>query len=136
MSDPYSVPASPAAQSEDRVLPAIVYGLFLIGPINGLSVLVGLILAYANMGAAGPKVHSHYVFLVRTFWTTVAWSILGGLVIGVGGLLLVVLIGFPILHLGLAILGLAGVLFFVRTVAGAIYLAQDQAYPRPNSWLI
>jgi len=24
----------------------------------------------------------------------------------------------------------------VRSLVGAIYLAQDQAYPRPRSWLI
>jgi uncharacterized membrane protein len=136
MSDSYSVPPLQSPRTENRVLPAVVYGLFLIGPINGLSVLVGLVLAYANLGAAGPRVWSHYVFLIRTFWTTLVWSVIGGMVIVVGGLLMVVLIGFPIFHLGVAILGLASIWFFVRTVVGAIYLAQGQAYPRPRTWLL
>ena len=134
MSDPTS-PATTTA-TEDRVLPAIVYALFLIGLSNGLTVLIGLIIAYASMGAAGPKVRSHYVFQIRTFWTCVVWALIGAAVVGLGGILMLILIGFPILHLGLAILGLAGVWFFIRTVAGAIYLAQDVAYPRPRSWLL
>ena len=102
MSDSYSVPPIQSPRTEDRILPAVVYGLFLI----------------------------------RTFWTAVVWSIIGGLVIGVGGLLMVILIGFPIFHLGVAILGLATIWFFVRTLVGAIYLVQDQAYPRPRTWLL
>ena len=128
--------STPAAVTEDRVMAAIIYGLYLIGPCNGLTVFIGLILAYASIGAAGPKMRSHYIFQIRSFWTGAVWALLGGMVVALGGLLLIVLIGFPILHLGLAIIGLAGVWFFVRAVVGAVYLAQDQAYPRPRSWLI
>jgi uncharacterized membrane protein len=134
MSDPSYAP--PATTSEARVLPAIVYGLFLIGPSNGLTVLIGLIIAYASIGSAGPRVRSHYIFQIRTFWTCVVWALIGAAVVGLGGILMLILIGFPILHLGLAILGLAGIWFFIRTIAGAIYLAQDLAYPRPRSWLL
>jgi len=58
------------------------------------------------------------------------------MVVALGALLLLVLIGFPIMHLGVAIVGLSGVWFFIRAVAGAVYLAQDQGYPRPRTWLI
>ena len=47
-----------------------------------------------------------------------------------------VLIGIPIVQLGFAIVSLICVWAFARTVAGAIYLSQDQAYPRPRTWLI
>lgn len=134
MSDTFPTPI--AAASEDRVMAAIIYGLYVLGPCNGLSVFIGLILAYASIGAAGPKMRTHYIFQIRTFWTCAVWAFLGAMVVALGGLLLIVLIGFPILHLGLAIIGLAGLWFFVRSIAGAIYLAQDQAYPRPRSWLI
>jgi uncharacterized membrane protein len=134
MSEPPTSPPAPPA--EDRVLPAIVYVLFLIGPSNGLTMLIGLILAYASIGAAGPKVWSHYVFLIRTFWTTVVWAVLGGMVVALGGLLAFLLIGFPIMGLGALIIGAAGLWFFIRTVVGVVYLAQDQAYPRPRAWLI
>jgi uncharacterized membrane protein len=131
MSDPTSLPA---AKTDDRLMPAIVYALYLIGVCNGLTVLIGLILAYASIGSAGPKVWSHYVFQIRTFWTCMVWALIGGLVVALGGVLMIILIGFPILHLGLAIIGLSGIWFVVRSVVGAVYLAQDQAYPRPRTW--
>jgi uncharacterized membrane protein len=135
MSELSSAPP-PIAATEDRVMAAIIYALYLIGPCNGLTVLIGLVLAHASIGAAGPKMRTHYIFQIRTFWTCAVWAFLGAMVVALGGLLLIILIGFPILHLGLAIIGLAGVWFFVRSVVGAVYLAQDQAYPRPRSWLI
>jgi uncharacterized membrane protein len=132
MSEPSTSPSAPP--TDDRVLPAVIYVLFLLGPFNGLTVLIGLILAYASVGAAGPKLWSHYVFLIRTFWTTVVWALLGGMVVGLGGLLVFIGIGFPIMGLGTMIIGLAGIWFFVRAVVGGVYLMQDQAYPRPRSW--
>ena len=128
--------AQPIAASEDRVMAAIIYALFIIGPSNGLTVLIGLILAYVSVGAAGPKMRTHYIFQIRTFWTCVVWAFFGGMVTALGAVLLLVLIGFPIMHLGVGIVGLSGLWFVVRSVAGAVYLAQDQAYPRPRSWLI
>ena len=126
----------PTAEAEDRVMAAVIYGLYLIGFTNGLTVLIGLVLAYVAMGSAGPRMQSHYIFQIRTFWTCALWAFIGGIVIAIGGVLLIILIGFPILYLGTAIIGLAGVWFFIRTVAGAVYLAQDQAYPRPRTWLL
>jgi uncharacterized membrane protein len=135
MSEFSSLPPPAETASEDRVMAAIIYALYLVGISNGLTVLIGLILAYVSLGAAGPKMRSHYIFLIRTFWTCALWACIGGLVIAVGGVLLVVLIGFPILYLGTVIVGLAGLWFFIRSVVGAVYLAQDQAHPRPRTWL-
>jgi uncharacterized membrane protein len=136
MSDPSQPQPSYAARIEDRAMPAVIYALYLVGIFNGLTALIGLVLAYANVGTAGPKNWSHYVFQIRTFWTCVAWMLVGGGVVAIGGVLMVVLIGFPIFHLGLAIIGLSGVWFFVRSAVGAVYLAQDQAYPRPRTWFL
>jgi len=126
----------PIAMTEDRVMTAIIYGLYIIGFCNGLTVLIGLILAYANVNAAGPKMRSHYIFQIRTFWTCAVWAFLGGMIVALGGLLIVVLIGFPIMAAGMGVIGLAGLWFLVRSVVGAIYLAQDQGYPRPRTWVV
>jgi uncharacterized membrane protein len=136
MTDP-SASAAPPASYEDRLVPAAVYVLYLVGtPTLGVTILVGLVVAYASIGAAGPVMRSHYRFQIRTFWLSLAWGLVGlGLVL-LGGLLMIVLIGFPIFHLGVAILGLGWLWFLVRSVAGGLYLLQGQAYPRPQSWLI
>jgi uncharacterized membrane protein len=136
MSDSSSAQAPIPSRSQDRTLPAIVYVLYLLGPTNGFTVLIGLVLAYASIGSAGPRNWSHFAYQIRTFWTCFIWCLLGGLVVVLGGLLMVVLIGFPILHLGLAIIGLTGLWFFIRSLVGGFYLLQDQAHPRPRTWLI
>lgn len=126
----------PVAASEDRTLPAIAYALYILAFSNGLTLLIGLILAYANRGNAGPRMASHYQFLIRTFWIGIAWAIIGGVLLLFGIPLSFVLIGIPFAILGWAILGLLSVWFLVRCILGAVYLAQGVAHPRPSTWLI
>ncbi|HKR88397.1 MAG TPA: hypothetical protein VJS38_09485 [Phenylobacterium sp.] len=119
---------------EDRTMPAVVYALYLLGLVNGLTVLLGLILAYANRGGAGARMRSHYTFLIRTCWLWLAWMIIGALLLAVGIPLSFVLVGIPMAALGWAIVGLDHVWFAARVILGVIYLARDEPYPRPYSW--
>ena len=120
---------------EDLTRVGIIYGLFLFGWASwGLATLIGLVVAYASRANAGPRTESHLTFQIRTCWTVLAWSILGLLLVLIGLPLSFVLIGLPILKLGLLILALLGLLFVVRCVAGIIYLARGEDYPRPRSW--
>ena len=132
---PASEPGAARAH-EDRVLPAVIYGLYLFGAFSALiTVFIGLIIAYVNRSTAGPRMESHYSFLIRTFWMTLGWIAIGGLLTVVGGVLSLVLIGLPLLGLGLLILSLFGLWFIARCCLGVYYLARDEAYPRPDSWL-
>ncbi len=133
MSEPLVVPD--LAQDEDRALPAITYGLYLIGLANGLTILVGLMVAYANRGSAGPRMRSHYVFLIRTVWVALGWWIVGGGLILLGLPLSLVLVGLPMIGLGLLMFTVGHIWFAVRCVVGALYLLRGEAYPRPDSWL-
>lgn len=121
---------------EDRTMPAVVYALYLLGIANVLTALLGLILAYANRGQAGAGVRSHYTFLIRTCWLWLAWAAIGVLLILVGAPLSLILVGLPIFALGLLVLALVHVWFAVRAIVGVIYLARDEAYPRPYSWFL
>ena len=127
---------TPATPSEDRTMPAVVYGLYLLGLANGLTILIGLIIAYANRGGAGPVMASHYTFQIRTFWLSIGWFVIGGVMVLFGIPLSIVLIGIPAVMLGVFIMGAVGVWFAVRCVLGVIYLARGEAYPRPHNWLI
>ncbi|HEY2659083.1 MAG TPA: hypothetical protein VGI79_05130 [Caulobacteraceae bacterium] len=131
-----TIPPTVGAAHEDRTLPAVVYGLYFLGLAYGVTALIGLIVAYANLGSAGPKMRSHYVFQVRTVWTGLAWALIGGALIVIGGILSIILIGVPIIKLGFLVLSLICLWALARCIAGAIYLSQDQAYPRPRSWLL
>jgi uncharacterized membrane protein len=85
MTDTTAVTAPPEARlEEDKVLPAVVYGLYLLGFTNGLTWVIGLIVAYVNRDAAGPINESHFTFAIRTFWLSIAWFLIGALLIFFG----------------------------------------------------
>jgi uncharacterized membrane protein len=132
-----TAPEAPIPATEDRTLPAVVYGLYLLGlGTGGATTILGLIIAYVNKGAASPVAQSHYTFLVNTFWMTIGWFLIGSLLIVFGFPLSFVLVGLPLLALGWAIVGLVGLWYAVRAIVGVIYLARGEAYPRPRTWLI
>jgi len=126
---------TPVAE-EDKVLPAVVYGLYLLGFTNGLTWIVGLIVAYVNRDSAGPINESHFTFAIRTFWLSIAWFLIGALLIFFGIPMLIVLVGLPMIIAGGLILGAVGLWFVARCVMGIYYLSRGEAYPRPRAWLI
>lgn len=125
---------------EDRVLPTIVYGLYLLSvPSVWVAVLLGLVLAYANREHAGPRTATHYELLIQTFWKSIWWVVIG-VVAGIVGLvfsltLILAPLGIPMMVLGWGAAGLVTVWFYIRCFLGLYYLLQDQPYPRPDAWL-
>ena len=129
MSDYYSA-------TEDRTMPVVCYALYLLAFATGVTAIAGLVIAYAQRAAAGPVMQSHYTFLIRTFWIGLAIMIAGGLICGVGGLLTVILIGFPFLAAGSLLLAAGGIWFGVRAIVGLVYVSRGEAYPRPYAVLV
>jgi uncharacterized membrane protein len=135
MSEPMQT-APALTATEDKVFPAIVYGLYLVGLANGLTIILGVILAYASRERASLAMRSHYDFLISTFWLGLFTAIAAGVLMAVGAILSIILIGFPIMGLAWLIFSALGIWFVVRLVVGAVHLARDEAYPRPNAWLL
>jgi len=72
----------------------ISHGLPLIAPLFGLVGIVAIIMAYVTRSSAeGTWVASHLHWLIRTFWWSLLWAVLGGLILITLGLILV---GIPI----------------------------------------
>jgi uncharacterized membrane protein len=99
----------------------LVYILYLVSLLIGITAIVGLIIAYVNRDDAPGWLQSHYQFQIRTFW-------IGAFYMIVGIMLLQFLIGLLIL------------LFFifwliVRCARGIKYLDKAEAYPEPGSWM-
>lgn len=128
-------PRAPGIE-EDKVLPAVVYGLYLLGFTNGLTFVIGLIVAYVNRDTAGPINESHYTFAIRTFWLSIAWFLIGAVLLGFGIPLSLLLIGIPMMIFGGAIIGAVSLWFVIRCVMGITYLVRGEPYPRPLAWLI
>ena len=122
--------------TEDKTLPMVAYVLYLLTFASGFTVFIGLIIAYANRATAGPKMESHYTFMIRTFWLSIWWFIIGGLLVLFGGVFSVILVGIPFLMLGVFICSVVGIWFGVRCIMGLLHLSRGEAYPRPMNWLI
>jgi uncharacterized membrane protein len=125
--------------TEDKTLPAIAYGLYLLAYVTGVTAIIGLIIAYAQRNSSGPVMRTHYTYLIRTFWlgilfTCVAW-VVGWVLLAVGVPLSFILIGIPMVIVGALLLGVTAVWYGVRCVIGLVYLSRGEAHPRPYALL-
>jgi uncharacterized membrane protein len=115
-------PAVPPALQDDKTMPLVVYALYLVGLFNGLTAVVGVILAYVSKGAAPEWMQSHYVFQIRTFWLSLLFTVIGFLLMVVG--------------IGFVIVAAVWVWMAVRCILGLSWLLKGQAYPTPRNWMI
>lgn len=98
----------------------IVYVLYLIGLVTGITIIVGVVMAYIYKDDSPEWLRTHYESQIRVFWIGLLYSI-------VATLLIFVLIGF-LLYFVIA------VWWIVRCIKGLKYLDQRQAYPDHQSW--
>lgn len=114
---------TPAGGGFDLNHSTIISLCYLASFVTGISGLVGVVLAYVwRKDAAAPWEASHYAYQIRTFWIGFIGSI-------IGGVLMIVLIGFLIL---LAV----AVLVVVRSVLAMLAAQKHEPMPNPDSWTI
>ena len=115
--------ATPTSTGFDFNRPTIVGLLYLASIVTGITAIIGLVLAYVwKSDPHEPWEHTHYVYLIRTFWIGLAGSV-------IGLILLVVLIG------GLILLAV-GIWMLVRTVMSLINAQKRAAMPNPETLLV
>ena len=113
MSDPQGT--APQAASDTRLLVILCYALFILVFTNGLTSIVGVVLAYIKRSEVrGTIWESHFDNIINTFWVT--------LVAGIAfGILVVFVIGIPLLF-ALAIW------FLYRSIKGLVRAIDNKAY--------
>ncbi|WP_020410580.1 DUF4870 family protein [Hahella ganghwensis] len=99
----------------------IIYILYLVSIIFGLTSIVGLIMAYIYKSDAPEWVQTHYRFQIRTFWIGLLYGFIG-----------VVLSFFVI---GYLVLLFVLIWLIVRCVKGLKALDQKQPVADPASWM-
>lgn len=129
MHDPNS--QSPMRPSEDgwfnpgRLNAQLVYCLYLLSFVVGITVIIGLIMAYVNRGKSEPWVDTHYTYAIRTFWLGLLYSLLAVMamfqLMGSVGMLLM---------LGVSIWGV------IRCVIGLQKASAGQPVGKPDTWWI
>ena len=98
----------------------LIYILYLVGLVVGITTIIGLVMAYMGKGDAPEWLKSHYNNQINIFWKVVVLSI-------VGGLLTVVLVGVLVLLYAL-------IWYIVRVVKGMQALSRGEAIATPGSW--
>ena len=99
----------------------LVYILYLVGIVIGITSLVGVIMAYISKGKGDAALDSHYNNQINIFWKGIVYSL-------IGIVLMAVLVGAFIL---LATL----IWYIVRCVKGMQALSAGQPIENPGSWL-
>lgn len=113
---------APQTDDGDRILAIVNYVLFLIGPANGLTMLVAVILAYVRKDQSSGWLKSHFIFQVRTFWWGFAFFLAGVATIWIFGL-------------GAIFWLLGTVQVIIRSVVGLVRLADSRPHPDPRAFL-
>jgi uncharacterized membrane protein len=120
--------------TEERTMPAVVYVLYLLGLFHGLTLIVGLIMAYVMRGSSGPANASHYTYLIRTFWISLVAGLIGGAIMLVSIPFTFILIGIPFMWAGGVICFLAWAWAIVRCIVGLVRLAEGAPIAQPYGW--
>jgi len=99
----------------------IIYILYLVSLVLGVTAIVGLVMAYVYQGQGQAWVQTHYRFQIRTFWILILASFVA------------LLLTFVVI--GLVLWPLILVWLVVRCVRGIMTVDKQQPYPNPASWL-
>lgn len=114
-------PPVPAVRVSSTQLALIVYILYFVGYITGITALIGVIIAHVQVGEADPLSRSHYQFQIRTFWIGVLYVIIG------------VILSFIII--GVFVLFWYFIWSLIRNVKGVLALNDGRPIAKPTSWM-
>jgi uncharacterized membrane protein len=115
------VPADQAAISDRSGMVTIVYVLYLVGLVVGITPLIGVIMAYVNRSGAPEWAQSHYRLQIRTFWIGLLYGVIG--------------IALSLVIIGWLLLLFTVVWMIVRCVKGLKFASAMQSYPNATTWL-
>ena len=103
---------------EQRMMALISYILHLVGSVTAVPSLIGLIINYMKRNRQVP-LHSHHRWMIRTFWWTIAWFVLGWI-------LTITVILIPVAWI---VFGLAWLWWIYRHVRGLVGLLDGRDMP-------
>jgi uncharacterized membrane protein len=98
----------------------IVYILYLVGLVSGITPLIGLVMAYVYRGGAPHWLRTHYTYQIRTFWIGFLYAVIGAVTL--------------FIFIGYAILPLSVIWYIVRCVKGLQFAGEGRAVFNPLTW--
>ncbi len=100
---------------------SLIYILYLVSFIVGVTVLIGLVFAYMNRGKVSGWVDSHYTYQIRTFWMGLLFGFVSMLLMFVG--------------IGFLLMFVVAIWMIVRCVKGLQAAGRREAIANPQTWL-
>ncbi len=100
----------------------IIYVLYMVGIIIGLTTVIGVVMAYINKKDAPGWLKSHFEFQANTFWYGMLFLIAGSLLS-------------TVISLGYVAFPVWAVWVIIRSVKGMKLLDGQQPQPDPKNWL-
>jgi uncharacterized membrane protein len=98
----------------------IIYVLYLIGLLTGVTIVIGVVMAYIYKDESPDWLRTHYDAQIRIFWIAMLYSVIAGILIAV--------------LIGILLFFVIAVWWIIRCVKGLKYLDQRAAYPNYQSW--
>ena len=111
----------PVKKTDDSGMALIIYILYLVAFVVGITALIGVIMAYLQKDKAPAWVQSHYQFQIRTFWMVLVASIISGLL--------------TMVVIGIFLLIAVAIWYIIRCVKGIMWLQAGEPVPDPTSWI-
>ena len=99
----------------------IIYILYLVGLVVGITTLIGLVMAYVNRAGAPEWLATHYRYQIRTFWIGFIYSVIGAVTS-------LILIGYLVLLFTL-------IWYIVRCAKGLRLLGSNQGIANAATWM-
>jgi len=112
----------PERERSLRTLTHVLYALYAVHWLTGgLTILIAIIINYVKRGdAAGTPYEPHFEWQIRTFW-------IGLLGYAIGGMLIFVVIGIPLLWA-------VSIWMLYRIIKGWLYLYDNKPLINPRAW--
>ncbi|MBA4211056.1 MAG: hypothetical protein C0454_16145 [Parvibaculum sp.] len=119
MSETQPPATQPAAGELDAA--KLVYILYFISVVVGITAVAGVIVAYLKRNGAPAIAASHYTFQIRTFWIGLLFAVISAVtaVIGIGVLLAIATL----------------VWYLVRAIKGFMLSLDGKPIADPETWL-
>ena len=98
----------------------IIYILYLVGLVNGITILVGVIMAYIYRDDAPEWLRTHYDSQIRMFWIGILYCVVATILIFV--------------FIGVLLYGVIAIWWIIRCIKGFQHLEKKGPYPNHQSW--
>ena len=100
----------------------LVYGLYIVSFLVGITGLIGVIFAYLNRGRADAWLQSHYTYQIRTFWIGLLYALVCTILVFVG--------------IGVLLFFLLAVWVIARSLKGLQTVSRNEPIANPGTWLL